>query len=405
MVEYRPLDDDHRDVFFEYTKYAFSPDSGPVAYDPEEHDSERAELGARRGLFADEAAPGDPPLCICAHHWFDALVRGERHPAPGLSAVATPPEHRRAGHVERLLKASLEEYRSRGDTFSLLWPFRYRFYRQFGWETCSAHRVYACEPTALSFARDALSDAGGYRQLDADDYEAIAPVYEEFSSRYALSVDRDEDWWRYRVFESWTTDPYVYAWERDGEVRGYLTYSIEGDWGDRTMRVGDCVFLDHEALLALCAYCSNHDSQVSEVKIRLPADIDLLDLVPAPDDVDCKVETGAMARPVDVAEALSTVQYPAVDARVTLAVADPLVDWNDGAFRLVVADGTATCEPISGTPEPDVTLDVGTLTQLVVGYRSAGELERTNRLTAPAEAVQMLEELYPPEPTFLGTEF
>jgi len=134
MVEYRPLGEDYRDAFAEYTGYGFAPERGPVEYDPEEHDHERMELGDRRGLFPDD---GDDPLCVCVHHWFDALVRGERHPSPRLSFVATPPEHRRQGHIEQLLARSLAEYRDRGERFSLLWPFRYRFYRQFGWETCS----------------------------------------------------------------------------------------------------------------------------------------------------------------------------------------------------------------------------------------------------------------------------
>ena len=409
MVEYRPLEDAHRDAFFEYTTYAFSPDTGPVEYDPEEHDNERLRMGAQRGLFTDD---DDRPRCLCAHYWFDALVRGERHPAPGLSAVATPPEYRRTGYIEQLLAHSLEEYRSRESRFSLLWPFRTRFYRQFGWETCSASRSYTCEPDALSFARgwggeseSSEDEDGRYRQLDADEYERLVPVYEEFSDRYALSIGRDEQWWRHRVFSSWTTDPYVYTYERDGDARGYLVYSIEGEWGDRTMRVWELVFADHDALFALCAYCANHDSQVSEVTFSLPTDVDLLTLVPDPEDVECERNVGAMARIVDVSETLSALQYPAVDAAVTLTVEDSFADWNDGTYRLVVDDGLATCETVSDGRDADVVLDVGALTQLAVGYRSARHLERSNQIETEADSLATLERLFPSEQTFVGTRF
>ncbi len=409
MVDYRPLGDEHRDAFFEYTTYAFSPDTGPVEYDPEEHDSERVRMGAQRGLFTDD---DDRPRCLCAHYWFDALVRGEPHPAPGLSAVATPPEYRRTGYIEQLLTHSLEEYRSRESRFSLLWPFRTRFYRQFGWETCSSYQLYTCEPEALSFARKARNESESseneetcYRQVDPDEYERLVPVYEEFSDRYTLSISRDEQWWRHRVFSSWTTDPYVYAYEREGEVRGYLVYSIEGEWSDRTMRVWELVFADNDALLALCGYCANHDSQVSEVAFSLPTDVDFLTVVPEPEDVECEQKVGAMARIVDVSETLSALQYPAVDAAVTLRVEDSFADWNDRTYRLVVDDGVATCEPVSAGREADVTLDVGALTQLAVGYRSVHELERSNRIERVDDGLSTLDRLFPSEQTFVGTRF
>lgn len=412
MVEYRPLGDEHRDVFSEYVGYAFVPESGPTEYDPDEHETPRMQLGDRRGLF-DGAA--DEPLCVCAHHWFEALVRDEFHPSPGLSFVATPPENRREGYVGRLLERSLREYRRRGDRFSLLWPFRYRFYRQFGWETCAASRSYSCEPVALSFARDELDGAGRYRPVTADEYGTVAPVYEAYSRRYALSVGRDEEWWRDYTFTGWETDPYVYAWERNGEVRAYLVYTIEGEWGDRTMRVRDLAFVDHEALLALCAYCADHDSQVSEVRFGLPTDVPFLDLVPDPEEVDCELKAGAMARLVDVPAVLSVLRYPAVDAgggaSLRLSVEDPLAGWNDGTFRLEVENGTATCEPVDrettcdSVDDPTVRLDVGHLTQLVVGHRSARDLARLGRLDVPAETLDTLEALFPREPTYLGTGF
>lgn len=405
MVEYRALGDEHREVYWNYTGYAFSPDSGQEPYDPDEHEPERMAMGDRRGVFADGAAPDDPPRCVCAHHWFDALVRGERHPAPGLSAVASPPEHRRQGYVRQLLLSALEEYRSRNDRFSLLWPFRYHFYRQYGWETCAEHRMYSCEPSALSFARAAYGDSGSYRQLSADDYGVIEPVYESYAGRYALSVGRTATWWRHRIFSGWDADPYVYVWERGGEARGYLSYTIDGEWGERTMRIRDLAFVDHEALLALCAFCSNHDSQADEVRFALPRDVNVLDLADEPEDIECEHKTGAMARIVDVESTLDAIRYPDTDGRVTMSIEDPLAEWNERSVRLTVEGGVATCEPVSTGGHADLTLDIGLLTQLVVGYRSASELAWHGRLDAPAEIVDTLDRLYPPTETYLGTGF
>lgn len=198
--------------------------------------------------------------------------------------------------------------------------------------------------------------------------------------------------------------------EDDGNDRAYLTYTIDGSWGDRTMHVRDLAFVDHEGLLAICAFCANHDSQVTEVTFSLPTDVDFLDLVPTPEDVECTLEPGAMARIVDVRETLSAFQYPDVDAQVTITVTDSLVEWNEGTITLSVTDGEPTCEYHAEADEadpetPSVTLDIGTLTQLVVGYRSTRDLEQLGRVTVSEETRTVLERLFPREQPYLGTRF
>ncbi len=398
MVTYRPLGDEHREAYFEFTKYAFSPSSGPVEYDTEEHDIERANIGDRRGLFDDGELKS-----VCAHHWFDANIRGRYHPAPGLSAVATPPEHRRSGYVTKLLRNALEEYRDRGDIVALLWPFRYRFYRQMGWESCADWIRYSCEPSALAFARDERDQQGAFRQLDADDFDQISPVYEHYVSEYTLSVTRSDEWWRYRVFESWRTDPYVYAWEVDGEVRAYLTYVIDGESGERTLQVYDLAYLDLEGLLAILAFLTNHDSQVTTVTWSLPTDVAVLDLASDPEEIEATLKTGAMARLVDITRSLPALCEPEVDAEVTIEVSDQLVDWNDGTFHLEVSDGETSCE--QRTNDPDARIDIAHLTQLAVGHRSARHLADLHRLDAAESVIDTLDELFPRSQTYLGTGF
>lgn len=413
MVEYRPLDEDEHEVFAEYTSYAFQPSAGPEEFDPDDPATERILMGDQRGLFPDDAAPDEPPLSVCTHFWFDALVRGEYHPAPGLSTVATPPEHRRQGYVEDLLVASLEEYRSRGDRFSILWPFEHPFYRNFGWATCATARSHTFDPEAVSFARELLDDPGTFRQVDADEYHLLAQVYEQFSAGYPLSVTRDEEWWRKRVFTSWDTDPFVYVWEPDGEPRAYVVFRIEGEWGDRTLQVQDAAFLDHESFLAVCSFLANHDSQVSAVNLTLPPDVDLQELAPDPRAIECERKMGAMARIVDVAATVPMLGYPPVSASTTIAVEDPLVDWNRGVFRLEVRDGEASCERLSTVvgdgaedeSSAEVRIEIGDLTQLVVGYQSAAALEQYGRLSGSADAVATLDRLYPPEQPALLTGF
>ncbi|AEH37871.1 GNAT family N-acetyltransferase [Halopiger xanaduensis] len=427
MVDYRPIPD-RRKLFHEYRMYAFAPEQGPPAYDPEEHDTPRALLGNPRGVFADGDDERDErgtidgdgtdadPRCVCRHYWLEARVRGELHPTAGLAAVATPPEHRRGGYVGTMLERSLEEYRDRGDRFAVLWPFEYAFYRQFGWDTSNRVAFHECEPGELSFATAAIDGEGSFYSVDPDEYDVLDPAYERYAERYALALERDREWWRCRLFENHDTDPFVYAYERDGDVRGYLIYTIDDDptRDGRTMDVFEPAFADHDALLALLSFCHKHDSQVERVRLRLPADVPLLDIAQRPDAVETTVETGPMVRIVDVAEALSAVSYPdlAAPASITLSVTDPVADWNEGAFALSVSEGRGTCDRVAADagsdpdPDADAHLDIGALSQLVVGYRSATDLERTGRLeTGDSATLETLEALFSETAVYLGDRF
>ncbi|MBZ6493734.1 GNAT family N-acetyltransferase [Natrinema longum] len=410
MVDYRPIPDE-RDVFHEYRSYAFRPEEGVPAYDPDEHERPRATLGSRRGVYETDGADDAEPRCVCRHYWLESRVREECHRTAGLASVATPPEYRRRGYVRQLLARSLAEYRDREIRFSVLWPFSYRFYRQYGWDTCNRIVTHECEPSVLSFATDAVDrDAGSIRRLEADEFRSLTPAYEAHADRYSLSLEREEDWWRYRVFGGHDRDPFVYAYERDGRVRGYLVYTIDGEMGDRTMAVSELVAADHEATLALLSFCHDHGSQVERVRLRVPSGVPLRDLARDPDEIETVVENGPMVRIVDVAATLSALSYPDLDVSTTIAVEDPLAEWNEGVFELAIAAGQADCTRLDGrsnaAADADVRLEIGALSQLVVGFQSAETLERTGRIeTAAPEPGDVLSTLFPQTEVYLGDRF
>lgn len=398
MAEYRRIPDHQRDVFFEHATYAFRPENGPEEYDPEE---DWPDLDQYNGLY--DANSGDKkPLCICGHLWFDARIRGDHHLVPGLTAVATPPEHRRQGFTRRILKESLAEYRDRGAPLTVLWPFRTGFYRRYGWEIATELATYECPPTALSGVADRVDDEGSFKRLEPSDYRILARIYEAYAEDYALSIARDEEWWRERMLAD--DSGFVYAWKRDGEPRGYLYYDFEGGLGKRTMCVRERSFVDLEAYRHLLRFCRNHDSQVERIRLETPADDELFALVDEPESVDLTLETGPMVRIVDVVDALSAVSYPDESERVTLSVDDPLVDWNDAAFSLAVSGGEGKCSRT--TAAPDARIDVGAFSQLILGYRSARDLDRSDRLeTVTDDVTGALARLFPPTPTYLRIKF
>ncbi|WP_158056937.1 GNAT family N-acetyltransferase [Halorussus halophilus] len=408
-MDYRSLPDERTKQFQDYLQYAFSPEKGPQ----DDHDWDPDEQpGEARALFS-----GDEMLCVCRHYWFRVRLRGRWHEMPGLSAVASPPEHRRKGHIERLLVESLAEYRERGDYLTALWAFKHPFYAKYGWGLCQKFVEYDCSPDVLTFARDSAS--GEFRRLEADDYEQLEPVLAAHGEAYELAMEYSEQWWRKRVFEAHNEDPYVYAWaDDDGEVRGYLVYWVkEGDDGKRLF-VRDHAYADEEAYLNLLRFCANHDSQVETIKFFEPNETTLFDRVDDPAELNCEVKPGPMVRLVDVPAAIEALDYSDVTGEFTLSVTDPLAEWNDRTFRVVVESGLATCEPIDASvttdadadpePEPDadVRTNVSTLSQLYVGYHSVADATTLGTLEVADSTVEaLLAAIFPARPVFLREGF
>ncbi len=435
-MEYRPFPEERTDEFRAFMRYAFSPEQGP--YDPDDDDDDREHLADYRGLF-----DGDEPVAVCGHHEFALRVRGADRAVAGLSAVASPPEHRRQGNIERLLRESLAEHRDDEIHLSILWPFEYGFYRKYGWEAVSRYQHLTTPPEQLDFVDDAMENAtederGRFRRLSADDHEAAVSVLSAMADRYDFTMAQTEAWWRERTLRGWKTDPFVYGWERDGDLRAFWSYVFDDDPdgvdADGTvMTVTDVATADEEAWLHVLRFCRDHDSQVGAVRIRAPPDANLQDRVADPRAVTVESRTGPMVRLVDVAGVFEVLDPdPALNFGFTLAVTDPLVAWNDRTFRIDVAESsvsvdttertdssdtaeTAPNDTAEATTDADVTVGIGTLSQLYAGYHSVREAAAYGDLTvrdvAPNDAdavdslVDELNSLFPPRQTFLREGF
>jgi predicted acetyltransferase len=416
-----PENDAHRTAYRRLLQYAFAPQRGPD-HDDDDPPEQPGEFEPR-GLYAhsgdavaeaSDATNGRPPvadadpstLVVCgALLAFRMRIRGEWRPVGGVSAIASPPERRRRGHVGTLLDRLHAELRGRDVAFAALWPFSHPFYRRFGYGRTNDDVVHEFPPEALDApAATPERDVGTIRRLSVDDVDALSTLHEAAAPE-PLALRRSTDWWRLRIFRSWTDERYVYGWEDDaGTLRSYLAYRIEDGDDGRRLVVDYWGATDDEARRHLLAFLRNHDSQVATVRLAA-GDASLLDRLSDPDDADTTVRPGPMVRVVDAEAALSGLPTPATDERVVVRVREPRDDWNDGTFAVGVDDGRTTCRRIDdgdgtaagGTTDGDVTVEVGALSRLVVGSRSASSLATLGDVDGDADAVARLDALFPRE--------
>jgi predicted acetyltransferase len=397
VPEYRPVSDAEDPAFASMVSNAFRPASGPHTFDSEEDQSVVSSLGERRGLFE-----GDDLLAVCKHHTLTARIGTDRLPMGGVAALAVPPENRREGYARELLAASLTEYRDREFPLAALWPFEHAFYAQFGWATASRYVVLETTPEELAFARG--ERGGSFVSLDPGAHDRLDSVLAAHNAGFDVTIERTADWWRERVFDGWSGESYVYGWEHNGDLRAYVACHIEGSNGGTRLRTVESAWVDREARLAVLSVLANHDSQVDSIRMREP-DARLLDAAPSPDAIDATIYVGPMIRLVDVASALRRRSYPEqARGTVVIGVDDPLSDRNDTRFRLALDGGEARVDTAGTTP--DLTLGVGALSQLYVGYRSVDDVVRTRDATVrndPGRAV--LADAFPPADVFLREQF
>jgi predicted acetyltransferase len=415
-MQYRALPAAHQDAWRRHVEYAFTPEDGPDFAADEDRESP-AEF-ARRALYADEAAgadgdrvagaaadpeavdvdllvhpdeaddgsggttpAADAVRAVCGLYDFRLRVRGAYHRVGGVSAVASPPEWRRRGHVATMLEGVHRELRRDGVAFAALWPFEYEFYRRYGYAQIGQYAETTVPPAAL--AAVAAAPAGRFRTLDGDDWAAADAVYDAWATG-PLAMDRTEDWWRLRVFDSYRGQPYAYGWvDEAGDLRAYLVYRIEGGEDDGTddkrLRVLEAAAADRTARRHLYRFCRDHDSQVGQVvfRHRVADGRTLQASLEDPRAATVSVKPAHMLRATDVRTAVDAIDFPpAATGRVTLRIRDEACPWNDGRFALSVADGDGTLAPLdqAGASAPDLALGVGAFSQLLIGAVDAADL-------------------------------
>lgn len=396
MPEFREVPEDDVYDFRTLVGYAFMPEEEPP--DPEDDEVKATmEVGTRYGRY-----DGEDLLAVCKLLDFRTNLRDDTHPMAGVSFVASPPETRRQGHVKEMLADALVECRENGAYLSALHPFKRTYYERFGWATCTRRVTHTLDPELLSFAGDHRH--GEFVELEPEEWERIAPVYETHAASYELTLARSEEWWQKRVLRGWQKDPYAYGWKRDGDLEAYLVYRVDDSDDGRILNVKEWSYTDHDARRSILRFLADHDSQVDEITVSTAPGHDLLDVIPNADDVQTELDVSTMLRLVDVTDALKALSYPEdVSGEVTLDVSDSLAPWNDDTVRLTVEDGAATVE--STTETADVDLDVGALSQLYAGYRGARELVTIGDIEADEDAVAFLADAFPAHTTYLREGF
>ncbi|MFX0174153.1 MAG: sterol carrier protein domain-containing protein [Candidatus Hodarchaeota archaeon] len=115
-----------------------------------------------------------------------------------------------------------------------------------------------------------------------------------------------------------------------------------------------------------------------------------------------EVFLGSMVRIVDVKSVIEAFNY-FERTDFVMKVKDDQCEWNNKNFNVTFADNEATLEEISQSV--DMSIDIGSLSQLIVGFRTASQLYDSWEIECAEEFIPVLDRLFPKQTNFFRDFF
>ena len=263
---------------------------------------------------------------------YDINFCGKKCSVGYIAGVATLPEYRGRGYVKKLMHEAMRELYKRGAVFALLIPFRFEFYKPFGFEACYHLSEYSGKMQGLRPYAKAGGNFHAYKTAPID-------IYNQYVSGKNGYIIRDEQIFREIYEDTKNGGGHFYILDEGG----YIVYTIENG----VFNALEIAYTGGAQLKSLLGFVYSHSSQADEFKIRCADDGFLRHLL-------CEKDITEIVRP--------HIQARVINAEKAAGLA--------GAPKISVLDDVIPENRLEGAP---FSLGVGAFTSLVMGAMSSKE--------------------------------
>ncbi len=322
--------------------------------------------------------------------WFG----GRSVPMGGVAGVAVAPQARGHGLARRLLTEAIEAMHDRGEVISTLYPTTSSLYRAVGYEFGGRWERTTIDIAVLADAATASTRDEGHvvEALAAGELERMRPLYDSLAADSHGWLDRSDLFWQRsnHATDPGTSNSFGFVIDDGSEPVAGLT--IRHKRSDNRLKFSvdvDGPFARSDvAFSAAARLIAGLGTTADRATLSLPVE-SLAAYLPGAvlDHWDSWLW---MLRIVDVRGALTARGYnPCVTASFAFELRDQLAPWNQGHWRVEVADGAASVERLDvgsgGWSGPS--LDVQTLSCLFTGFIAPLDLARAGRLPGADQRV------------------
>ena len=311
---------------------------------------------------------------------YDATV-----PIGFITSVCTYPEYSGKGIMSNLMRQSLTRMTEKGQVLALLYPYSIPLYRKFGWEIVSNKISYTVKDRQIPVQTKV---SGFVRRVNWDNAEFM-DLHTRFAKQTHGCLYRDklawEEYWR------WDEDDTAVAvyYSENEKPLGYMVYMIKDD----IMHIKEMIYLNREAQKGLWEYIRAHDSMIDEVRgntyFNEPIAFYMND-----GDIRETIRPYIMGRIVDVRGFLKKYRCNPNEkgVRIAIEVTDSFLEWNNAKLTVLFKKGKCKICDDDIARYRDRHADA-TLTALLLGYKSAKQLFRAERIEGDLDAVRRLDDV------------
>lgn len=320
----------------------------------------------------------------------------------GIGGVASLPEYRYGGAIRQIIEESIRQMADNDTVFSALYPFSNSYYRQFGYELCQMSVGYEVSMKELSNFKF-TGKAKMFQVGDSlDDFKAISEAY---FSRYNMAIKRsDAQWKKVLGNKIYKERLYTYLLENENGPSAYfvLTVDAEGNNGLNIGKIRDMAFTSPSGLFDILGFLYRLSAQYESIRFTLPSDVPIAAIVNESHLLKCNLNNQQMSRVINVKKALELKRH-FDGASYTINVEDKVLPENNGIFIITCKDNEVSVIKDEKALTADLTLNIGTLTQLLLGFLTIDEAVYKNDVHVRSN-IETLRKIFVKQNVFL-TDF
>ncbi len=327
-----------------------------VTYNDNQDWGESTPIEGRR-LFL--LCSGGKPIGGYAGIEFNTQVQNRCVSTVGYQMVSILPEERNSGNGKSLMRESLQLHAKEGKALAALYAFSEEFYRQCGFEVCGHQVRIKCDLGFLPALKVQLQP----HRPSQEEWECLKPCYQEFSSRRSGLTERTDFLWQRKLKNKAVLtfgDP----------MESYLIVDLKTQFYS-TLDVQELVWTTERGYESAVGFFRKLAINKSHVQWTEPPDSPFVSrYIHTGGMTSVEIGTKVMMRCLSVSNLLKGLPC-SQGFHLRLQVKDDLISENNGCFELSESGGMIT---VSKTESADLELNIGTLTQLVLGYLDVGTL-------------------------------
>ena len=296
-------------------------------------------------------------------HDFDVWFDGKKTKATGVGGVSSVPEGRSQGGIRAIFEKELPDAYERGFVFSILFPFSHIFYRKFGYELTQATKIYKFDiedlkPFVDNTPAKLISDAA-----------EIKEIHDTFGRAHTLTISRREDQWHLVSKDPVKDVNFTYL---IGDSAFVTFRPTPEDKASNVVNIRDLGYKDIASFKSLLGFLYSLRAVFSKVRIALPDDVPMMELLAECYDGAYEGHAHGMSRIVNVQKALELMNYEG-SGHFTVKVSDEQIAQNNGVFEVTYTAGQPAVKKVGDNGETDLTVTIQRLCQLVTGTLTVEE--------------------------------